>query len=247
MSTELVIDDRPLLALRDVRKRFGGLQAVDGVSLSLLPGELRCVIGPNGAGKSTLFKLIIGTFAPDSGQILFDDRDISRFTLWQRGRIGIGIKMQVPALYQGLTAYENLHIAVQQQRVLGRAAVEEEINRFLSLLGLSEIADTRVEHLSHGQQQWLEIGVALGMKPRLLLLDEPTAGMSPEETQKTAELVDALTRDGIAVMVIEHDMAFVRLIAKKITVLHQGKVLVEGSSTEVEANEDVLTVYLGKA
>jgi len=247
VSTELVIDDRPLLALRDVRKRFGGLQAVDGVSLSLLPGELRCVIGPNGAGKSTLFKLIIGTFAPDSGQILFDDRDISRFTLWQRGRIGIGIKMQVPALYQGLTAYENLHIAVQQQRVLGRAAVEEEINRFLSLLGLSEIADTRVEHLSHGQQQWLEIGVALGMKPRLLLLDEPTAGMSPEETQKTAELVDALTRDGIAVMVIEHDMAFVRLIAKKITVLHQGKVLVEGSSTEVEANEDVLTVYLGKA
>ena len=247
MSTELVIDDRPLLALRDVRKRFGGLQAVDGVSLSLLPGELRCVIGPNGAGKSTLFKLLLGTFAPDSGQILFDDRDISRFTLWQRGRIGIGIKMQVPALYQGLTAYENLHIAVQQQRLLGRAAVADEINRFLSLLGLSEIADTRVEHLSHGQQQWLEIGVALGMRPRLLLLDEPTAGMSAEETQKTAELVDALTRDGIAVMVIEHDMAFVRLIAKKITVLHQGKVLVEGSSTEVEANEDVLTVYLGKA
>lgn len=229
-----------------MRKRFGGLQAVGGVDLSIAAGELRCVIGPNGAGKSTLFRLIMGYYRPDAGTIRFEGTDVSRLGVWQRARAGIGIKLQVPGLYQGLTVYENLRIAVAQRRH-ARKQMQAEIERLVIMLGLGDVVETHVEHLSHGLQQWLEIGVALGTQPRLLLLDEPTAGMSPEETLKTADIVQALTRDGVAVMVIEHDMAFVRLVAQTITVLHNGKVLTEGTPAEVESHEDVLKVYLGTA
>ncbi len=237
--------ERPLLEVAGVRKRFGGLQAVGGVDLSIAPAELRCVIGPNGAGKSTLFRLIMGYYRADAGTIRFEGEDVSRAQVWQRARAGIGIKLQVPGLYQGLSVYENLRIAVQQ-RACNAKQIHAEVERLMLMLGLDDVAETHVEHLSHGLQQWLEIGVALGTQPRLLLLDEPTAGMSPEETLKMAAIVQALTRDGVAVMVIEHDMAFVRLVATKITVLHNGRVLTEGTPTEVEAHEDVLKVYLGK-
>jgi branched-chain amino acid transport system ATP-binding protein len=233
-----------ILETRGLNKHFGGLNAIDGVDFVVDEGELRCLIGPNGAGKSTLFKLILGTYPPSSGKIYFKGADITGTLPFRRVAQGISIKFQVPGVFLDLPVEQNLLIALQQ-RVTGeqRAA---EVERLLELLNLQDARRQRAGQLSHGQQQWLEIGMATAIAPSLLLLDEPTAGMSPEETFKTGELVKRLNDQGMTVVVIEHDMTFVRQIARKVTVLHFGKVFVEGFLEEVVNNEEVVRIYLGK-
>ena len=234
-----------ILETRGLSKYFGGLHAIDGVDLAVGKGELRCVIGPNGAGKSTLFKLLVGTYASSAGQILFRDEEISTFKPYQRVRRGLSIKFQVPGIFLQLPAEQNIRIALQ--RGYADDSLEIELERLLHLIDLQSQRTELAGNLSHGQQQWLEIGMALATKPTVLLLDEPTAGMSPEETFKTGELVKKLNAGGMTIVVIEHDMTFIRQIAQRVTVLHFGKIFDEGSIDDITQNEDVVRIYLGKA
>jgi len=205
---------------------------------------LRCLIGPNGAGKSTLFKLITGAYEPSEGSILFKGDDITTLRPHLRIQRGLSIKFQVPGIFLALPVEQNLRIALQ--RAYRGAALEQELERLLALIDLEHQRDDLATNLSHGQQQWLEIAMAVALKPAMLLLDEPTAGMSPEETFKTGELVKKLNASGMTIVVIEHDMAFVRQIAKRVTVLHFGEVFDEGSLDDIVRNEDVVRIYLGK-
>lgn len=234
-----------ILETRGLSKYFGGLHAIDGVDLAVGEGELRCVIGPNGAGKSTLFKLLVGTYASSAGQILFRDEEISTLKPHQRVRRGLSIKFQVPGIFLQLPAEQNIRIALQ--RGYADNPLEAELERLFQLIDLQSQRRELAGNLSHGQQQWLEIGMALATKPAVLLLDEPTAGMSPEETFKTGELVQRLNAEGMTIVVIEHDMTFIRQIAQRVTVLHFGKIFDEGSIDDITQNEDVVRIYLGKA
>ncbi len=233
-----------ILSLHGVAKRFGGVRAVDGLNLTVERGELRCLIGPNGAGKSTIFKLIMGTEQPTLGTIRFDGQVINRWPTWRRARGGLSIKMQIPGVYPELTVRDNMRVAAQNHVPAGR--MEDEIDRLLARVGLEHVGEELTKNLSHGQQQWLEIGMALSANPKLLLLDEPTAGMGPGETEATASLVEGLNAEGMTIMVIEHDMDFVRRVARKITVLHLVRLFAEGTITEIEANEEVTNIYLGR-
>lgn len=233
-----------ILETKNLSKHFGGLHATNGVDLSIESGELRCLIGPNGAGKSTLFKLILGSYPPSGGEILFNGENITKLLPYRRIEKGISIKFQVPGIFEDLPVTQNLVIALQHRMPKERS--QAELERLLTLLDLQSSRNKRAGELSHGQKQWLEIGMAIALAPSLLLLDEPTAGMSPEETFKTGELVKKLNQQGMTILVIEHDMAFVRQIAQKVTVLHFGKIFVEGSLNEIVNNEDVARIYLGK-
>jgi branched-chain amino acid transport system ATP-binding protein len=235
----------PLIDIKGVSRRFGGLAAVSNVDLSVAEGEIHCLIGPNGAGKSTLFKLIVGVYEPSAGTILFDNADITRERPYARVQRGMSIKMQAPSVFRELPVWQNLDIALQQQRSGDELAMERQ--RLLDLLDLAEHADKPAGALAHGQQQWLEIGMALALRPRLLLLDEPTAGMSPEETHRTGELIKSLNRDGMTVIVVEHDMAFIRQIAQRVTVLHLGQIFADGTLEQVVNDPRVEEIYLGKA
>ena len=235
----------PLIDIKGVSRRFGGLAAVSNVDLSVAEGEIHCLIGPNGAGKSTLFKLIVGVYEPSAGTILFDNADITRERPYARVQRGMSIKMQAPSVFKELPVWQNLDIALQQQRSGDELAMERQ--RLLDLLDLAEHADKPAGALAHGQQQWLEIGMALALRPRLLLLDEPTAGMSPEETRRTGELIKSLNRDGMTVIVVEHDMAFIRQIAQRVTVLHLGQIFADGTLEQVVNDPRVEEIYLGKA
>jgi branched-chain amino acid transport system ATP-binding protein len=235
---------KPLLLLDGVSKRYGGLLAVSGLNLAVERGELRCLIGPNGAGKSTVFKLIMGFERPTSGKITFDGAVIDPWPTWRRARQGLSIKMQVPGIYPELSVHDNMRVAAQYH-VRG-GDMEVSIERLLARVGLAGMSAELAKNLSHGQQQWLEIGMALSVNPKLLLLDEPTAGMGPGETEATARLVESLNADGVTIMVIEHDMTFVRQIARKITVMNLGRLFAEGSIAEIEANQGVTDIYLGK-
>jgi len=232
-----------LLETRRVSKHFGGVFAVEDVDLAVEQGEIHCLIGPNGAGKSTLFKLIVGTHAPSGGSIVFRGADVTRSASFQRVKQGMSIKMQAPSIFKALPVRQNLHIALQHHADQGQ--VEQEEDRLLGLLGLTEDAGKAAGALSHGEQQWLEIGMALALKPLLLLLDEPTAGLSPEETFRTGALLQQLNRDGMTVLVVEHDMAFVRQIATRVTVLHLGRVFARGDIDEIVADPRVAEIYLG--
>ncbi|BAF89884.1 ATPase [Azorhizobium caulinodans ORS 571] len=234
-----------LLETRSLNKHFGGLHVTNSVDLSLEAGEIHCLIGPNGAGKSTLFRLILGEHRPSSGTIAFAGEDITGLHSFERIRRGISVKFQVPGVFKGLSARQNLEIALQRR--LAGAALAREISRLLDFLGLGAAADTPAGSLSHGQKQWLEIGMAIALEPRLLLLDEPTAGMSPEETHLTGELVRRLNGEGMTVLAVEHDMAFVRQVAHKVTVLHLGRVFAQGSIDDIVADERVAAIYLGQA
>ena len=234
----------PLLALEGVSKRFGGLMAVSDLRLVVHRGELRCLIGPNGAGKSTVFKLIMGFERPSSGRIMFDGAGIDSWPTWRRARQGLSIKMQIPGIYPELSVHDNMRVAAQYH--VHRGQMEESIERLLSRVGLAEMSGELAQNLSHGQQQWLEIGMALSVNPKLLLLDEPTAGMGPGETEATARLVESLNTDGVTIMVIEHDMTFVRQIARKVTVMNLGRLFAEGTIAEIEANQGVTDIYLGR-
>jgi branched-chain amino acid transport system ATP-binding protein len=233
-----------ILQTRGLKKYFGGLCAINGVDLAIEEGELRCLIGPNGAGKSTLFKLILGSYQPSEGAILFKGDDITTLRPHLRVQRGMSIKFQVPGIFLELPVEQNLRIALQ--RAHRGAALDQELERLLELINLGYQRSELAANLSHGQQQWLEIAMAVALQPAMLLLDEPTAGMSLEETFKTGELVKKLNTSGMTIVVIEHDMAFVRQIAKRVTVLHFGEVFDEGSLDEIVSNEDVVRIYLGK-
>jgi ABC-type uncharacterized transport system ATPase subunit len=234
----------PLLVLKGVSKRFGGLRAVSDLDLAVGRGELRCLIGPNGAGKSTVFKLIVGFERPTTGSITFDGEGIDRWPTWKRARQGLSIKMQIPGVYPELTVEDNMRVAAQHH-VRGQQ-MEEAIARLLARVGLNGTGHMLTKNLSHGEQQWLEIGMALSVNPKLLLLDEPTAGMGPGETEATGRLIESLNADGVTILVIEHDMAFVRQIARTVTVLHLGRIFAEGTIADIEANQDVTDIYLGR-
>jgi branched-chain amino acid transport system ATP-binding protein len=233
-----------LVEVKGVSKRFGGLKAVSDVDLTVKAGEVHCLIGPNGAGKSTLFKLIVGLFPPTSGSILFDQVDITKERPFARVQRGMSIKMQAPSVFKELPVLQNIQIALQERTSGAERAIEEE--RLLELLGLAQDRNKMAGALSHGQQQWLEIGMALALRPQLLLLDEPTAGMSPEETFKTGELIKSFNAEGMTVLVVEHDMAFVRQIAQRVTVLHLGKIFARGNLEEILQDQQVAEIYLGK-
>jgi ABC-type uncharacterized transport system ATPase subunit len=236
--------ETPLLALEGVSKRFGGLMAVSDLHLAVQRGELRCLIGPNGAGKSTVFKLIMGFERPSRGRITFDGASIDSWPTWRRARQGLSIKMQIPGIYPELSVHDNMRVAAQYHVRGGQ--MEESIERLLSRVGLADMSGDLAKNLSHGQQQWLEIGMALSVNPKLLLLDEPTAGMGPGETEATARIVESLNADGVTIMVIEHDMTFVRQIARKVTVMNLGRLFAEGTIAEIEANQGVTDIYLGR-
>ncbi|MBS9476746.1 ABC transporter ATP-binding protein [Ancylobacter radicis] len=234
-----------LLEARALNKHFGGLHVTNNVDLALEPGEIHCLIGPNGAGKSTLFRLILGEHQPSSGQILFGGEDITALKSYKRIRRGMSVKFQVPGIFKALSVRQNLEIAMQQH--YPPAALHAEIDRLLDFLKLEGEAKQLAGNLSHGQKQWLEIGMAVSLKPRLLLLDEPTAGMSPDETRATGDMIQRLNADGMTVLAVEHDMAFVRQVAHKVTVLHLGQVFAQGTIDEIVADERVAAIYLGQS
>jgi ABC-type uncharacterized transport system ATPase subunit len=233
----------PILETRDLNKRFGGLHVTSNVNFALDDGELHCLIGPNGAGKSTLFRLILGEHAPSSGSILYAGQDITSLKSFERIRRGMSVKFQVPGIFKALSARQNLEIALQHHLEGGSLAAEAE--RLLAFLNLSDAGTQLAGSLSHGQKQWLEIGMAIALKPKLLLLDEPTAGMSPDETHATGEIVKALNAAGVTILAVEHDMSFVRQVAQRVTVLHLGQIFAQGTIEEIVADDRVTEIYLG--
>ena len=232
-----------LLQTVDLSIRFGGVEAVRGVNLTLAERELRCLIGPNGAGKSTLFKMLTGQLKPTAGRIVFRGQDITGDHTHLIARRGIGIKTQVPSLFDGLTVREHLWLSARRTNAAPRARqVAEEI---LERVGLGAVAEQVTGRLAHGQRQWVELGTVLAGNPELILLDEPAAGMTHDEVARTAELVREINRTH-ALIVVEHDMQFVRMIARTVTVMHQGAVLVEDTMDQILKNSAVRDIYLGK-
>jgi urea transport system ATP-binding protein len=242
-----------ILYLEDLTVSFDGFKALNALTLYVGAGELRCIIGPNGAGKTTMMDVITGKTRPDHGSAWFGQTlDLLALTEPEIAEAGIGRKFQKPTVFEQHTAFENLELALAGSRsvwfnLAARLSDEQRdrISQVLGLIGLAAQTDTLAGALSHGQKQWLEIGMLLMQNPRLLLVDEPVAGMTPQEVEKTAELLVSLAGDH-SVVVVEHDMEFVRRIARKVTVLHQGSVLAEGSMDEVQANPKVIEVYLGE-
>jgi branched-chain amino acid transport system ATP-binding protein len=233
----------PLLETRDLSMHFGGVRAVRNVNFTLAEGELRCLIGPNGAGKSTFFKMLTGQLQPSQGQVLFRGHDISNAHAHQIARLGIGIKTQVPNVFDGLSVRENIWLAAS--RIHSSKRVDTVVDEMLERIGLNAVARRLVGQLAHGQRQWVELGIVLSTDPELILLDEPAAGMTHEEVQKTAELVREINRSK-ALIVVEHDMQFIRMIARKVTVFNQGSVLVEDDVENILRNPLVRDIYLGK-
>jgi urea transport system ATP-binding protein len=242
-----------VLYLEDISVSFDGFKALNGLSLSIDVGELRCVIGPNGAGKTTLMDVITGKTRPDAGTAFFGQTiDLTRMSEAQIAHAGIGRKFQKPTIFENHTAFENLELAMKADKRVRRTlfatlspAERDRIAETLRLIRLAGAADRVAGLLSHGQKQWLEIGMLLMQEPRLLLLDEPVAGMSDEETERTAELFLSLAGRH-SLVVVEHDMAFIARIARKVTVLHEGSVLAEGPMAQVQADPRVIEVYLGR-
>jgi len=242
-----------ILTLEGVNKTFEGFKAISDLNFYMDVGELRVIIGPNGAGKSTMLDLITGRTKPDKGKIEFGrDTDLTALNEHQINCLGIGRKFQTPSVYIAHTVFENLWLSLEGSRSIWstlfsrlRPAQRDRIHEVMKTIGLTSKADTKAGALSHGQKQWLEIGMLLAQNPKLLLVDEPAAGMTDEETHETGELLMSLEGQH-SIVVIEHDMTFVRQIARKVTVLHQGTVLCEGSVDEVQNNERVIEVYLGR-
>lgn len=235
----------PILKTEKLTKRFGGLVAVDNVSISIYHGEIRCMIGPNGAGKSTFSQLISGTYTPDKGCVMLNGQDITSVQPFKRIQLGIGIKFQTNRAFHNMTVSQNLSVPLRNKKIRNRSSKHFDIA--LESFNLSSKMDMLAKELYHNQLQWLEICMALAASPDILFLDEPTAGMSPEETHYTAEVVKKLNKNGLTIIVVEHDMAFVKEIAQKVTVLHQGAVFTEGTLDEVSSDESVKKIYLGQS
>ncbi|MGD1038855.1 MAG: urea ABC transporter ATP-binding protein UrtD [Roseiarcus sp.] len=242
-----------LLYLDGVSVSFDGYKALRGLSLALEPGEMRAIIGPNGAGKTTMMDVVTGRTRPDEGDVYFEGRyDLTQLDEAEIAELGVGRKFQKPTVFENHTVSDNILLAARAPRTVfatlfgGAAQREREtIERILGTIRLRDQRERLAGALSHGQKQWLEIGMLLAQDPKLLLVDEPVAGMSDAETAETAALLREIARNH-SVVVVEHDMAFVRELGVKVTVLHEGAVLAEGSIDQVSANERVIEVYLGR-
>jgi urea ABC transporter ATP-binding protein UrtD len=232
-----------ILRTEDLYKEFDGIVATDHLDYEMEAGEIQCIIGPNGAGKTTFFNLVTGVLAPDSGAIHFDGRDITGQDIHEIARRGIVRKYQTPSVYDDMSVRRNIQVAFGEDRPDDE---RERLAEIADLIGIADRLDERAGTLDHGTKQWLEIGMVLANGPRLVLLDEPTAGMTTEETTRTAELITSINEaEGVSIIAIEHDIEFVRQLSSRVTVLHNGSVLAQGSVSEIEANQDVQSVYLG--
>lgn len=242
----MIMNSGVILETQSLHKRFGGVVAADDINFRVEAGELRCMIGPNGAGKSTLFSMLCGIQNPDSGQIFIGGNNVTRWHSFQRVNLGVGLTFQTNRAFRELSVRRNLEIArtprASNDGELGRQRFEFALQSF----GIDPDDETRAGEITHNLLQWLEISMVLANYPDLLLLDEPTAGLSVEETTKTAGVLKHLNSTGMTIVVVEHDMAFVREIAQVVTVLHQGRIYAEGSVTDITANEGVKRIYLGK-
>jgi len=242
-----------MLYLDGVHVSFDGFHAINNLSLIIAPGEMRAIIGPNGAGKTTMMDIITGKTKPDEGDVLFDGAvDLTRLDETQIAELGIGRKFQKPTVFESQTIEDNLLLALNvDHRVRGTLfwretpSESERIDRVLETIRLTDSRDRLAGALSHGQKQWLEIGMLLAQDPKLLLVDEPVAGMTDVETHQTAELLKEINKEK-TVVVVEHDMTFVRELGVRVTCLHEGSVLAEGTLDQVSSNERVIEVYLGR-
>ena len=252
-STEVDITHGRILYLEDVNVSFDGFKAINNLSLDIAPGELRCIIGPNGAGKTTMMDIITGKTRPDSGKVFFGSTiDLLRFNEPQIAQLGIGRKFQKPTVFEQLTVFENLELALKTDKSVKSSmrfkldsAQSDHLADILRTIHLAEQVSRQAGNLSHGQKQWLEIGMLLMQGPKLLLLDEPVAGMTDHETDRTAELFLSL-KGKHSLMVVEHDISFINTISDIVTVLCDGAVLAQGTLTQVQADERVIEVYLGR-
>jgi len=241
------------LYLDGVTVSFDGFRALNRLSLAVVPGEMRAIIGPNGAGKTTMMDVITGKTRPQQGEVYFDgSHDLTRLDETEIAELGIGRKFQKPTVFESQTVEDNLRLALKSDRrarktLFWRESGEERarIDRLLETIRLAPVRGRLAGSLAHGQKQWLEIGMLLAQEPKLLLVDEPVAGMTDAETRQTVDLLKDINRDR-TVVVVEHDMAFVRELEVKVTVLHEGAVIAEGTIDEVSANERVIEVYLGR-
>lgn len=238
-----------ILKLENISKNFGGIQAVADFDLEVVRGDIHCLIGPNGAGKTTVFKMVTGIYRPNTGRISYQGKDITAMSPSNRARSGIGIKMQVPGVFGELTLRDNLRIAIANYLPKRAKAQEREarIDALIERVKIQELGNPLVKNMTHGQHQWLEIAMALASSPDLLLLDELAAGFGPEETAFTAQLVKELNGQGLTILFIDHDMDFVRQIAKQVTVMHNGRKFAAGTMDEISQDEGVINIYLGKA
>ena len=252
-GTELDIAHGRILYLEDVSVSFDGFKAINNLSLDIAPGELRCIIGPNGAGKTTMMDIITGKTRPDSGTVYFGSTiDLLRYSEPEIASLGIGRKFQKPTVFENLSVFENLELAMSMRKDVASslrfqrsAAQSERLCEVLETIALQDSLMRQAGLLSHGQKQWLEIGMLLTQEPKLLLLDEPVAGMTDQETERTAELFLSL-KGKHTLVVVEHDMAFIKAISDTVTVLCEGAVLAQGTLAQVQADERVIEVYLGR-
>ena len=250
---ELDLSHGVALYLEDINVSFDGFKAINHLSLSIDAGELRCIIGPNGAGKTTMMDVITGKTRPDSGTAFFGQTmDLTRMREPEIAHAGIGRKFQKPTVFEQHSVFDNLELALKTNKGIWSSLFStlsgeqaSRIDELLELIRLQDLRDRPAGLLAHGQKQWLEIGMLLAQDPKLLLLDEPVAGMTDEETERTAELFISLAGKH-SLVVVEHDMEFVNSIARKVTVLHEGAVLAEGSMSDVQNDQRVIEVYLGR-
>lgn len=243
-----------MLEIQSITKRFGGITVLNELSLSLQAGSVNCIIGPNGCGKTTLFNVLTGRLRPEGGKVRFEGRDITGMPAWRIANLGMTRKFQIPGVYPELSVAENLIVPLAaSNRKAGMLATmfsksSDRLAALLELCGLAHKAEDKVETLAHGEKQWLEIAMLLAVEADLILLDEPTAGMSVPETQKTAELVKRLRSEfGKTVLVIEHDMSFVRALDCHLIVMLRGKVVREGCLHDIQSDPEVIAAYLGGA
>ncbi|MER0465182.1 urea ABC transporter ATP-binding protein UrtD [Bacillus cabrialesii subsp. cabrialesii] len=244
---------KPILTCRDVKVEFDGFWALQGADITVQERDIHFLIGPNGAGKTTLLDIICGKTKPHSGEVLFQTNELTKAREYQIAKLGVARKFQAPSVFTQLTVFENLELAMKQKKAIlslltARMTKEQsdKITDILRLVGLDEKRDITAGSLSHGQKQWLEIGMQLAMEPKLLLLDEPIAGMTGKEREKTGALLEEIAKT-CSVLIVEHDMDFVRSFSRKVTVMHEGKVLCEGSMNDITSNEEVAAVYLGRS
>jgi urea ABC transporter ATP-binding protein UrtD len=231
-----------ILQTTNLNKSFNGIVAIDNLDFEMEKGGLECIIGPNGAGKTTFFNLLTGTLQPDEGEILFDGAEITGDPIHEIARNGLVRKYQTPKVYEDLTIRKNLRIAAT---VDDKNNPDKRIEEVLNQIRLTDYQGQKAGTLDHGRKQWLEIGMVLITNPKLMLLDEPTAGMTNEETKETASLIESMNTDGLSIIVIEHDMDFIRKLDSRITVLHKGEILAQGDIDTIESNEMVQEVYIG--
>lgn len=247
------IENPSVLYMNGVSVSFDGFKALNSLSMVIAPGEMRAIIGPNGAGKTTMMDVITGKTRPDSGSIIFNDtHDLTAYDEADVANLGVGRKFQKPSVIESLSVFENLEMSLKGGRSIWQALCHRlsshaatKLDEILQMIDLVDRRNELAGNLSHGQKQWLEIGMLLGQEPQLLLIDEPAAGMTDEETMKTAALFKRLAQQH-SLMVVEHDMDFIEALDCKVTVLHEGRVLAEGSLASVKQNPQVIEVYLGR-